>query len=158
MIPMFPFDYLSLELMLPFFLVLAITYGALEVSKVFANRAVKAILAVVFAFFAILNSQVVTFINSILPYAAVSFVVIFLIWIVLKPIRGDGKDKKGIDPVLIIVVLVLILVVLARLQMTDYFPSTSVLSNENIIWIVGIIIVAYILWKAFKMGPSGSNP
>jgi small-conductance mechanosensitive channel len=155
---MFPFDYLSLELMLPFFLVLAITYGALEVSKVFANRAVKAILAVVFAFFAILNSQVVTFINSILPYAAVSFVVIFLIWIVLKPIRGDGKDKKGIDPVLIIVVLVLILVVLARLQMTDYFPSTSVLSNENIIWIVGIIIVAYILWKAFKMGPSGSNP
>jgi len=144
--------------MLPFFLVLAITYGALEVSKVFANRAVKAILAVVFAFFAILNSQVVTFINSILPYAAVSFVVIFLIWIVLKPIRGDGKDKKGIDPVLIIVVLVLILVVLARLQMTDYFPSTSVLSNENIIWIVGIIIVAYILWKAFKMGPSGSNP
>jgi len=139
-----------MEVLLPFFLVLAIIYGALEVSKVFKNRAVNGIIAIVFAFFSIMNAQVVSFINSILPYAAGFFVVIFIIWIVLKPLRG-GKEGKGMDPVLIIVILVLILVLLARMQVTDYFPEGSILSNQNLIWVIGIIIVAVILLKVFKM-------
>ena len=147
---MFPFDLVSMEVLLPFFLVLAIIYGALEVSKVFKNRAVNGIIAIVFAFFSIMNAQVVSFINSILPYAAGFFVVIFIIWIVLKPLRG-GKEGKGMDPVLIIVILVLILVLLARMQVTDYFPEGSILSNQNLIWVIGIIIVAVILLKVFKM-------
>jgi len=151
---MFPFDFLSMELLLPFFLVLAIVYGALEVSKVFKNRAVKGIIAVVFAFFSVTNTQVVSFINSILPYAAGFFVVIFLIWIVLKPIRGEKKEgeKRRGDPVLVIIVLGLVLIILARLQSTNYFPSSSILSNENLIWIIGIIIVAVVLYKAYKIG------
>jgi len=148
---MFPFDFISMELLLPFFLVLAIIYGALEVSKVFKNRAVNAIIAVVFAFFSIMNSQVVAFINSILPYAAGFFVVLFLVWIVLKPLRGGGKEGEKKDPVLLIVILVLILVILARMQTTDILPGSSLLSNSNLIWIIGIIIVAVILWKAYKM-------
>lgn len=154
MVIMFPFDFLSMELLLPFFLVLAIVYGALEVSKVFKNRAVKGIIAVVFAFFSVTNTQVVSFINSILPYAAGFFVVIFLIWIVLKPIRGEKKEgeKRRGDPVLVIIVLGLVLIILARLQSTNYFPSSSILSNENLIWIIGIIIVAVVLYKAYKIG------
>jgi glucan phosphoethanolaminetransferase (alkaline phosphatase superfamily) len=153
---MFPFDVVSMELILPFMLVLAITYGALEVSKVFANRAVKAIIAVVFAFFAILNYQVVTLINSILPYAAGFFVLVFLVWIVLKPLRG-GAGRKGFDPVILIVILVLALVFLARMQVTDYFPGMGFLSNENLMWIVGIAIVVFVVYKAYKIG-SGRQP
>jgi hypothetical protein len=149
---MFPYDIISFEILLPFMLVLAIVYGALEVSKVFANRAVKAIIAVVFAFFSVMNSQVVAFINSILPYAAGFFVVIFLIWIVLKPLKGGG-GKKGIDPVLLIVILVLVLVLLARMSVSDYWPESSLISNANLLWIIGIIIVVVILWKAYKIGP-----
>jgi hypothetical protein len=148
---MFPYDLISFEILLPFMLVLAIVYGALEVSKVFANRAVKGIIAIVFAFFAVMNSQVVAFINSILPYAAGFFVVIFLIWIVLKPLRGAG-GKRSMDPVLLIVILVLVLVLLARMSVSDYWPESSILSNANLIWIVGIAIVAVILWKAYKIG------
>ncbi len=149
---MFPFDLISMEILLPFFLVLAIIYGALEVSKVFKNRAVNGIIAVVFAFFSVMNSQVVSFINSILPYAAGFFVVLFLIWIVLKPLRGSGKEGKKGDPVLIIVILVLVLIILARMQTTDILPSSSLLSNTNLVWIIGILIVAVILWKAYKTG------
>jgi hypothetical protein len=146
------FSMLSMELILPFMLVLAITYGALEVSKVFGNRAVKAILAVVFAFFAILNYQVVSFINSILPYAAVFFVVIFLVWIVLKPIMGKKGEGEKRDPIILVVILVLVLIVLARLQTTGNLPSYGVFSSENLIWIIGIIIVAFVLYKVYKIG------
>lgn len=148
---------LSMELLLPFFLVLAIVYGALEVSKVFANRGVKAIIAVVFAFFAIMNTQVVAFINSILPYAAVFFVVLFLVWMVLKPIIGKKEGEKGKDPIIIVVVLVLILVILARLQTTGNLPSYGFFTSENLIWIVGIIVVAFILWKVYKIGAQGGG-
>ncbi|MCX6817271.1 MAG: hypothetical protein NTU57_00250 [Candidatus Aenigmarchaeota archaeon] len=150
----------SMEILLPFFLVLAIVYGALEVSKVFSNKGVKAIIAVVFAFFAIMNSQVVTFINSILPYAAMIFVVIFIAWILLKPLRGENKDGKKKDPVLIIVILVLVMVLLARMQATDYLPENSILSNTNLIWVVGILVIGVILWKIYKMSQNegGGHP
>jgi hypothetical protein len=154
---MFPFDFLGMETLLPFFLVLAIVYGALEVSKVFTNRGVKAIIAVVFAFFSVMNAQVVAFINSILPYAAGFFVVIFIAWIVLKPLRGKGEGKKGMDPVLLVVILVLVLILLARMQTTDYLPENSIFSNTNLIWIVGIIIAVVVLYKVYKIG-SGQGP
>jgi hypothetical protein len=143
----------SMELILPFMLVLAITYGALEVSKVFGNRAVKAIIAVVFAFFAIMNYQVVAFINSVLPYAAVFFVVIFLVWIVLKPLRGEKKPgQPERDPTLLIVVLVLVLVIVARLQTTGNLPSYGFFTSENLIWIIGLAILAFVIYKVYKMG------
>ncbi len=149
MITMFPFDFISLELLLPFFLVLAIIYGALEVSKVFGNRAVKGIIAVVFAFFAIMNSQIVTFINMILPYAAGFFVILFLIWIILKPLRGG---KGGVDATVLIVILVLVLVLVARLGSESYLPGYGFLSDPNLLWIIGIVIVLLVIWKAYKMG------
>ncbi len=144
---------LSMEIILPFLLVLAIVYGALEVSKVFGNRGVKAIIAVVFAFFAILNQGVVNFINAVLPYAAVFFVGLFLVWIVLKPLIGKKPGAGERDPVMIIIILGLVMIVLARAQTTGYFPSGGILSNENLIWIVGLIILAFVLYKAYKIGP-----
>lgn len=148
---MFPFDFLSMELLLPFFLVLAIIYGALEVSKVFDNRAVKGIIAVVFAFFAIMNAQVVSLINVILPYAAGFFVVIFIIWMVIKPFRGRGGG--GGDPTVLIVILVLVVILLARLGSEGYVQS-NFLSDPNFLWIIGIVVVLVIIWKAYKMGKS----
>lgn len=147
---MFPADFLSLEVLLPFFLVLAIIFGALEISQVFGNKAVKGIIAIVFAFFAVMNSQVVTFINFILPYAAGFFVVLFLIWIILKPLRGGGG--KGPDPLIIIVILVLLMLIFARLSETGYFPSYGIFTDSNILWGFGIIIVIFVIYKAYKMG------
>lgn len=150
---MFPFDLLSMELLLPFFLVLAIIYGALEVSKVFENRAVKGIIAVVFAFFAIMNAQVVSLINVILPYAAGFFVVIFIIWMVIKPFRGRGG---GGDSTVLIVILVLVVILLARLG-TEGYIQNNFLTDPNFLWIIGIVVVLVIIWKAYKMGSGGGQ-
>lgn len=151
---MFPFDLLSMELLLPFFLVLAIIYGALEVSKVFDNRAVKGIIAAVFAFFAIMNAQVVSLINVILPYAAGFFVVIFIIWMVIKPFRGRGGG--GGDPTVLVVILVLVLILLARLG-TEGYIQNNFLTDPNFLWLIGIIVVLVIIWKAYKMGSGGGQ-
>ena len=155
MVTMFPFDFLSMEILLPFFLVLAIIYGALEVSKVFENRAVKGIIAAVFAFFAIMNSQVVSFINLIRPYAAGFFVIIFIIWMVLKPLRGW---KGGGDSTVLIVILVLILIIFTRLgSVGGYLPGYGFLADPNFIWLIGIIVMLVIIWKAYKMGSGGGG-
>jgi len=147
---MFPYNFLSFEILLPFFLVLAIVYGALEVSRVFSNRAVKGIIAVVFAFFAVMNYEVVMFINYILPYAAGFFVIIFLIWIILKPLKIGG----GIDPLMFIVILALVLILLARLNSLGYTEYTF-LSDPNFLWLIGIVVVLVLIWKAYKIGKFG---
>lgn len=149
------FGLLSFEILLPFLLVLAVVYGALGFSDVFKNRGVNAVISLVFAFFAIMNYQVVQFINQILPYAAGFFVVIFLVWIVLKPLRGDKKEGRKIDPVALIVILVLILIAFASLGSADYFPQLGFLQSENFLWGIGIIVVLVIIWKAYKMGSAG---
>ncbi|MCK5023334.1 MAG: hypothetical protein KAS04_04125 [Candidatus Aenigmarchaeota archaeon] len=151
---MLPYDIFSLEIMLPFFLVLAIVFGALEVSQVFSNKAVKAIIAFVFAAFSVMNMQVVAMINFLLPYAAGFFVLFFLVWIILKPLRGKGGDGKGDkkDPLILIVVLVLVLVIMTRLGDTGYSYSLGFLANPNLLWIIGIVVVVFIIYKAYKMG------
>lgn len=147
---MFPVNLLSLEVMLPFFLVLAVIYGVLGVSNVFKNRAVNGIIALVFAFFSIMNPQVVSFINSILPYAAGLFVILFIIALVLKPLKGSG-GIGGIDPVLFIVIIVLALVAIARFGDEGYLQNTM-LSDPNLLWIGGFLVIILIFWKAYKMG------
>ncbi|UCD02942.1 MAG: hypothetical protein JSV63_04125, partial [Candidatus Aenigmatarchaeota archaeon] len=74
-----PFNFMTLETLLPFLLILAVAYGALETVGLFRNRAVKAIIAVVIAFFGIVNYSVVQLINSFLPYVAILFLLVFII-------------------------------------------------------------------------------
>jgi len=85
--------FLDLQVMLPFFLVLAIVYGALEVAKVFENRGVKGIIAVVIAFFSVSSAEIVAVINSVLPYAALFFVGFFF----LAFLASFFKEKEGGD-------------------------------------------------------------
>ena len=145
---MLPLDFISIEILLPFFLVLAIVYGALEVSHIFRNKAVKGIIAVVFAFFSVMNYEVVMLINSLLPYAALFFIALFFFWFIKKPFSGGGKS----DPVLVIIILGLVLIFFARLIATENIPEYSFLANPNLLWAAGLVIILLILWKAYKTG------
>ncbi len=133
-----------LTLAMPFLFILAIVYGALEMSGVFKNKAVNAIIAIVISFFAISSSQFIEFIYSILPYAAILFVVVFFLGFITSPFRGKGREKKGMDYTLLAVVAGLVLIFLANQ------PGILNLQDSNLITLIGFIIIIIIFYAAYK--------
>ena len=136
---------------IPFFFILAIVYGALEVGGVFKNKGVKVIIALTIAAISITNAQVVEVINQYLPYAAVFFIAFFFLGFIAKVFKGEkGKTK---DWTLIIVVVGLILIIFARQgdSFRDLFDRTP-LSFENFIVLVAIIVMALLFYAAYKKG------
>lgn len=144
---------LSLDFLIPFFFIFAIIYGALEISGVFKNKAVKAIIAVALGFFAISNAQVIAFIHQILPYAAIFFVVVFFIGFIAKPFRGRGGEGGRRDPFLLLVVLGLLLIIFAQLgtPSSPFYPdiSSTILGDETVLWGIGIVIVLFMFYYAW---------
>lgn len=139
-------DFMTLEYLLPFMLVVAIVYGALETAGMFRNRAVKAILAVVLGFFSVMNYSVVQMINSFLPFAAIVFVFIFLAGYLKKSLSG-GRDK---DNTLIIIVLGLGLLFVASLASSS--GGFNLYQYTDFLWLIGVVVVIAILYAAYKMG------
>jgi hypothetical protein len=137
-------DFFSMYTMLPFMLVLAIVYGSMETAGMFRNRALKTIIAVVVAFFAISNSYVVDTINSFLPYAALFFIAVFGFGFVKRSLGGQGRDNT-----LIIIIMALLLLLIASYSNSGV--GIMGLSNYNdFLWFIGVIIIVAIFYAAFK--------
>ena len=137
-------DITSLETILPFILVVAIVYGAMETAGMFRNRAVKTIIAVVLGFFAITNYQIVQLINGMLPYAAIVFVVIFVAGYVRKSMSGGDKDNT-----MIIIIMALALLFIASLASSS--SGFMLYQYTEFLWLIGVVVVVAILYGAFKM-------
>ena len=140
---------------IPFFFVAAVVYGALEVSGVFENKNVKTVISVVFAFFTLTYEPLVVFINNIMPYAAIFFIGIFFISFIFRPMKGG--DKEGRDYTLIVIVCGLVLVFLANSGydlLKQWIPQ---ISGTNFIVAVGIILIVFIFYAAYKLGTEGQR-
>ncbi|NIO19277.1 MAG: hypothetical protein GTN76_00645 [Candidatus Aenigmarchaeota archaeon] len=150
---------LSLDFLIPFFFIFAIIYGGLEISGVFKNRAVKAIIAVALGFFAISNADVIAFIHQVLPYAAIFFVVVFFIGFIAKPFRGKGGEGRR-DPFLLLVVLGLLLIVFAQLATpsSPFYPdiSSTILGDDTVLWAIGIVILLFMFYYAWSQSREGA--
>ena len=126
----------NIEQLLPFFFLLAIVYGSLEISKVFKNKAVNAIIAIVLGLFAVITPGVSAFILTIMPYAAVVFVIVFFIGFLKSFFVGKDEEKDYTIPV-IIAGLILIFIASQGENLSRWIPSLNFLSDEN--FIVAII-------------------
>jgi hypothetical protein len=137
------FDFFALETLLPFLLVLAVVYGAMETAKMFRNRALKTIISVVMAFFAISDGSVVAMLNSLLPYAAIFFILIFVAGYVKRSLGGkEGQDNT----------MVIIIILLALLLMATYARAEGgMYEYSEFFWFVGFIAIASVLYAAYKM-------
>ena len=137
-------DFLSLATLMPFLLVLAVVWGGLDTSGMFRNRALKTIIAVVMAFFAISNGYVVTTINSYLPYAAIFFIIIFITGYVKRSLAG-GADKDN--------TMIIIIVGLALMLIASYANAEGGMYQfSEFFWFIGVIAIIAILYSAYKMG------
>jgi len=135
----------DLNIMLPFFFVLAIVYGALEVSGVFKNKGVKGIIALVIAFFSVSSPAVVEIINSLLPYAALFFIVFFFLGFAVSALKGKDKERK-IDFGLLVAVLALVLIFLSNQQNIGIIN----IQDQNFIGMLVLLVIAAIVYAAYK--------
>ena len=133
--------------LLPFFFILAIVYGALEVSKVFENKGAKAIIALVMAFFAMLSPGVTEFILFIIPYATMFFIAFFFLGFVLSFFKSEGKDGSGgKDYTLIIIVLGLFL-----LFITSDYQDIVDIQDDNFVAMIVLLVIALIFLAAYRI-------
>ena len=93
---------------IPFLFVLAVVYGALEVSDIFKRKQVKLIISLCFAVVAMSTPLITGFIMGVLPYAILAFIVLFFVGFAMSFAKG-GKEGGPRDYVLIVIVLVLFL-------------------------------------------------
>jgi len=134
---------------IPFFFILAIIYGALELGGVFKNKGVKFIIAISIAAISMTNQLVIDSINLYLPFAGAFFVVVFFIGFIHRAfIQKENKDY-----VLILVVLGLVLIIFARQgELFRGFFDGLPFSYENFIIAIAVILMAIMFHAAYKRG------
>lgn len=136
-----------LTLALPFFFVLAVVYGALEVSDLFKKPAVKALISIIIAFFSITNSTVVALIYQFLPYAALFFLVFFFFGFLYSFFKKEEKK----DPTLVVIILGLLLIFLVERGEETLSPfSFPGLTQENFMAAVGLFVIVVIFFAAYQ--------
>ena len=139
----------ALGLALPWLFAFAITFGALESSKVFKDKRINGVIALVIAFLAVTSDAVVTFIYSVVPYAAILFIVVFFLAFILSPLRS--KEEKKPDFTLALAILTLGFVWLLQQTGEGVFAG-SIILTEEMITLAGAIIVLLMFLLAYKKG------
>ena len=135
---------------LPFFLIFAIVYGALEISGVFKkNKAVNAIIALVIGAFAVTSEQVVALTFTFMPYAALLFIVVFILGFVLSPFKGKEEERDYSLMVIIVALIILFLASQGQEMLTDMFPALSG-SGESIFTLVGLLLIVVIIFAGYQ--------
>lgn len=140
---------------IPFLFVLAVVYGALEVSDIFKNRGVKGIIAIVVALFAVTNEQLVEFIYLVLPYAAVLFIVVFFLAFIVSIFKGRGREGgRKVNFTLLAVAIALVLLFLAGQGESLDFLN---IGDSNLIAIIGFILIVLIFYAAYRYEAKASG-
>ena len=140
---------------IPFLFMLAVVFGALEIAAIFPNKKVNMLIAVVFALFGVSYSPATEFINQILPFAMIFFIVFFFLGFVIKVAKkGVGKDYTLL---MIIVGLVLLFLATQGPGFFENFMPGFQEQGSNILIIAGIVFIAVLLMSAYKMGAGKSG-
>lgn len=145
-----------MEYAIPFFFLLAVVYGALGISGLFKNRAVNGIIALVIAFFGMTYQPFVGWLYIIMPYAIALFIAVFFIGFVAKLFKSKKGEPKDYTLILIVIGLFLILFVRFGEDIEDWTTSFGIpITYENLVGIVGIIVLIAFLYGGYKLSRSG---
>jgi hypothetical protein len=137
-----------LTTLIPFLFVLAVVYGALEVSDIFKKSQVKLIISLCFALVAMTTGFITEFIMGILPYAILAFIAIFFVGFALSFFKGKKEGER--DYTLMAIVLILFLLFVANYgigYLSAYMPS---LSGGDLATGVGILVLLLVFYAAYK--------
>ena len=140
-----------------FIFVFGVVYGLLILSDIFGKdqKRVNAIIALAFGLFSASYEPVVIFITNFLPYATAILIFMFFLAF-LKLIvfgRSDKKGGKSRDPVVLLVMLIAVIFFFAAAGSSGildrYLPNLPYFDMSNILWGLGLLIAAAILYVAY---------
>lgn len=138
---------------IPFFFTLAIAYGALQLSELFKNKAANMLIALVIAFFAATQPDLVTFIYAILGPAVIFFIIFFFIGFLYKFFKKKGPT----DFTLAIIILALaVLLLAAGLAGSPLVPVSDFLS-ENMIVLIGLVFILAMFYASHRQQDKKSD-
>ena len=148
---------LGLGQLIPFLFVLAVTYGALEVSKVFESKGVKGIISLVMGLFTISAPGLADFIYLIMPYAAAIFIIFFFLGFIKSFFKEDKQGKK-MDLVLPVIIAGLILIFIASQGMDTirrWIPSVGFLDEQNLVVLIILVVIGLVLFATYQKVTGG---
>jgi len=150
-------DILSLTFILPFLFTFAVIFGVLEITKVFPNKGVLAVISLVFAYFASTNQMFLTLFNQNFMYLTGFFIAMFLLIFVLE-IFGlrPGKSKNPTDimkefAIHAFILFILLTVGFYGIETLDI--DLGFISNSDLALLIGFVVIIALFWAVFRLSP-----
>ena len=136
-----------LPLVTSFLFVFALVYALLVYSKLFPeSRNAAALISLVIAFFAVMYSPFVSYMQSFLPLVALLLVLLFFI-VLVKRLLIEKAEIKDAWPAVVMLAAVLLVVGLLWDKIALSVPG---ITSENLLWIIGIFIIILIFIAVYK--------
>lgn len=139
--------------LLPFFFVLAIVYGLLNLVKIFDKNSINLIIALVFGFFASSYPPFLYFFYRNFGFLLWTFIILFFIAFFLEAL-GLRKKKvpEGKEHIpMMMGSIILILLVTMGFGIISKF-EIPFLGTENFMVIVGLFLLGLIFYYAYELG------
>ncbi len=141
---------------LSFIFVFAVVFGLMTtVNPLKFPRSVNAVTVVAFAAFAAAYEPFVIFLQEIMPFAAALLVAVFFLIFLKKAFEGKEGQKRDLTMHGIVMVLLLIVLAAVSSRLVPYLPAG--IDATAVLWAIGIVIILFIFYIAYKkgLGPEG---
>lgn len=151
---------LAFQVILPFLLVFTLVFAVLDKSEVLGKdkRRINALVALIIGLIVVAFGRAVYIINNMIPFLAVSLVIILVFMILVGALYEQGSFKLSDNVKWILMIVIAIAVIIASLYFTgawDYLYSyvmsggSASTTVANILFIVLIVVaVAFVFWGA----------
>jgi hypothetical protein len=152
-----PFEMTS-DFLLPFLFIFAVVFGVLNLTNVFKNKSVNAVVSFALAAFAATNTTVVGSIREFFPYAVGFFVILFFFAFTLR-LFGLKPAQSFQQEGMIVGAGVLVLLLVVGYQVYELYPVEFpfIGGGENLIFTMGFLMIISIFWGVLKIG-EGAQP
>jgi len=131
-----------------FLFVFAIIYALLIFTGIFAaTRRAAALISIVIAFFSVMYSPLVLFLQELLPIASILLVFLFFIVFIKKLFVREGAKVTDTLPLAVVLAISLLLVGVLWDRISVSLPAP--LTPENMLWLIGIFIIILIFFAVY---------
>ena len=138
------------DILLPFFLIFAVSYSLLQTTKILKDKKINTIIAAIIGILFVQNQYLVGVLNSFIPNISMTLIVILMLLLVAGIFMGEKRSATGAYGVAAVIAIVFVLWALNAqtggyaLGMYDYFDAQT----TNTIILVGIFVfVIYFVTK-----------